>query len=40
MVIFMSIGWFIHTDDYHNGKRKIELLNSIGREKFYNQIFI
>ena len=39
MVIFMSIGWFIHTDDYHNEKRKIESLDHIGRKEFYNKLF-
>ena len=40
MVIFMSIGWFIHNDnDFFSEKRKIEFLNLIGREEFYNKIF-
>lgn len=40
MVIFMSIGWFIHVeDDFISEKRKIDFLNSIGRENFYNKIF-
>lgn len=40
MAIFMSIGWFIHENDFYNDKRKIELLNSIGKEEFYNRIFV
>jgi len=39
MVIFMSIGWFIHANDYNNEQRKIEYLNSISRKDFYNRIF-
>ncbi len=40
MVIFMSIGWFIHdTDDFYSEKKKIEFLNSIGRDGFYNKLF-
>lgn len=40
MVIFMSIGWFIDVDDdFSSEKKKIETLNSIGREKFYRRIF-
>ena len=40
MVVFMSIGWFIHVDeDYHNEKKKIEFLDSIGREEFYSRMF-
>lgn len=39
MVIFMSIGWFIHADDYGNEKRKIEYINSIGRKEFYSKMF-
>ena len=40
MVIFMSIGWFIfEEDDYSAEKGKIELLNYIGREAFYDRVF-
>ncbi|MFH1455819.1 MAG: homoserine kinase [archaeon] len=40
MVVFMSIGWFIHdNDDYESEKKKIESLNLIGREEFYNKLF-
>ncbi len=40
MVIFMSIGWFIHVDnDFFSEKKKIEFLNSIGRKEFYKRIF-
>ena len=40
MVIFMSIGWFVYEDaDFINERRKIEFLNSIGREEFYNKLF-
>ncbi len=40
MVIFMSIGWFIHVDDdFFWEKKKIEFLNSIDRKEFYKKIF-
>jgi len=40
MVIFMSIGWFIHNnDDYFSEKKKIEYLNAIGSKEFDNRIF-
>ena len=39
MVIFMSIGWFIHEKDFYNGRRKIEFLNSVGRDGFYRKMF-
>ena len=40
MVIFMSIGWFIHDDDdYYGEQKKIEFLNSISRKEFYNKMF-
>ena len=41
MVICMSIGWSIHEtiEDHSNEKRKIEFLNNLGREEFYNKMF-
>jgi homoserine kinase type II len=40
MVNFMGIGWFIHDDaDFDNSRRKTELLNTLGREAFYNKLF-
>lgn len=40
MVIFMSIGWFIHNeDDFFWEKKKIEFLNSFDRKEFYNKLF-
>ena len=40
MSIFMSIGWFIYDDDdFFWEKKKIEFLNSFGREKFYSCFF-
>lgn len=40
MIIFMSIGWFIHvSDDFFSEKKKIEFLNSLGRERFYCRMF-
>lgn len=37
MTILMSVSWFFHQDeDYLNDKRKIELLNDIGRDRFYD----
>lgn len=40
MVIFMGTSWFFHEDDDHaNDKRKIGLLNNIGRDEFYRRLF-
>ncbi|GHO63025.1 hypothetical protein KSC_019170 [Ktedonobacter sp. SOSP1-52] len=40
MINFMGYAWFIHDDeDYLNSQRKVELLNSIGREAFYKTLF-
>lgn len=40
MVIFMSIGWFIHDDDdFFWDKKKVEFLNSLDRKEFYNKLF-
>lgn len=40
MVIFMSIGWFIHDDDdFFWEKKKVEFLNSFDRKEFYNKLF-
>lgn len=40
MVIFKSIGWFIHDDDdFFWEKKKVEFLNSFDRKEFYNKLF-
>jgi Ser/Thr protein kinase RdoA (MazF antagonist) len=40
LVNLISIGWFMYEDlDFANGKRKVELLNTIGREAFYKMLF-
>lgn len=40
LVILIGIGWFLDDDEgYMNARRKIESLNTIGRDGFYNNIF-
>ncbi|MDZ7611881.1 MAG: homoserine kinase [Candidatus Moranbacteria bacterium] len=40
MVDFMSVGWFIHDDsDFRSDKKRLEHLNSIGRQEFYHNLF-
>lgn len=39
IVIFMGVGWFIEQDGFLNDQRKIELLNSVGRDEFCQRIF-
>ena len=39
MVNFMSIGWFIDSDNFEWEKERIEQLNAMGRKEFYNKMF-
>lgn len=39
LCICVGIGWFIYEADFPNNKRKIELLNSIGSQEFYQKVF-
>ncbi|MBX3067001.1 MAG: homoserine kinase [Anaerolineae bacterium] len=40
MVIFMGIGWVFDTDeDFRNARRKIDLLNTMGRDEFRRKMF-
>lgn len=39
MVNFMSIGWFIDSDDFDWEKERVEQLNSMGRKEFYIKMF-
>ena len=37
LVILIGISWFLEDDEgYANARRKVELLNKLGRERFLN----
>ncbi len=38
--ICVDVGWFIHEDGFRNSQRKIQALESIGRKKFYDKVFV
>jgi homoserine kinase type II len=40
LVVLMGYAWFISNDDgVDNSRRKVELLNTIGRDEFYRMLF-
>lgn len=39
MVILMSMSWFIYNEDYEFNKRRLQYLDSLGREEFYTRLF-